>query len=63
MIKPKYKVTINWKGEIHQLYTHSSTELSALHNCIGQLAKKLDLTPSYVRNYVLEDRKDRYYVL
>ena len=55
-----YQVTINWKGETHLLYSQSSTMLKAIHNCIRQLAMKLDLTPSYVRNYVLEDGKDRY---
>jgi len=57
----KYGVTINWKGEFHTFHTQASTKHKALHNCIRQLANKLGLKVSYVRNYVL-DGKDRYNV-
>jgi len=59
-MKTLYQVTINWKGEIHRLFSCSSTKHKALHNCIRQLAIGLGLSVSYVRNYVLEDGKDRY---
>jgi len=62
-MKTLYQVTINWKGEIHHLHSQASTKHKALHNCIRQLAKKLSLSVPYVRNYVLEDGKDRYYIL
>ena len=62
-VNSKFKVVINWKGEFHSHYTHAPSKLKALHNSITALAMKLDLTPSYVRNYVLADGKDRYYIL
>ena len=59
-MKTLYQVTINWKGEIHHLYSQASTKHKALHNCIRQLAIGLGISNSYVRNYILEDGKDRY---
>ena len=53
-----YKVLINWKGEIHNLYTNSPNSNKALHNCINQLANILNISVSSVRNYVTD--KDKY---
>lgn len=40
----RYKVTMNWKGELHEFYTNSRGELSALANCIVKLSKKLKVS-------------------
>ena len=55
----KFKVIINWKGEIYNLYTRAPNTNKALHNGINQLAKILNLTMSSVRNYVT-DGKNKY---
>ena len=57
--KKKYLVTLNWYGEIHTLYTSSSTEQKALTNAICQLAKKISYDLAYVKRFFLGD-KDNY---
>ena len=37
----KYKVTLNWSGELHTFWTSSSTEKRALENAVTRLAQKL----------------------
>lgn len=55
----KYKVTINWFGEVHELYTHSNSDNKALDNCIMQLSKIVGFNYDMVRAYV-RDGKPKY---
>ena len=43
-----YKVTLNWHGEIHIIYTDAIGPSRALNNAEFQLARKLGVTYSYV---------------
>ena len=45
----KYKVTLNWSGELHTFWTSSSTEKRALNNAVAQLAEKLGRDRIYVK--------------
>ena len=57
MIKSKYKVTINWNGEVHIFYTYSNTKAKATTNAIIRLAKKVGYNWTVVAAYVFkEDR-------
>ena len=64
-MKQKYKVHLNWYGEIHKLYTSSSSKSMALSNAICQLAKRVGYNRSFVKlkflgetdNYKVEERK------
>ena len=49
-----YKVTLNWKKEIHVIYTHARNEITALNNACHQLFKKLNLNYSYYRQEFLD---------
>ena len=47
-IRTKYRVDINWCGEVHKLYTVASTENAAKGNAIRQLAKKVGYSSYHV---------------
>ena len=53
MKKNLYIVTLNWYGEIHTLYTSSSSDLKALGNAVSQLAKRLKVSRWKVKMYYL----------
>ena len=59
MKKNLYKVTLNWYGEVHTLYTSSTTDLKALNNAISQLAKRLKVSRWRVKMYYIGG-KDNY---
>jgi hypothetical protein len=59
--KHLYKVTLNWHGEVHVLFTHSPKEASALRNAVRKLARYLTVDYSYVRRLYLGD-KDNFKV-
>ena len=58
----RYKILINWSGEVHKLYTHSTCERRALLNAIRQLAKKLGREVKGVRDYVMDGNYRRWEV-
>uniref|UniRef100_A0A6M3KX85 Uncharacterized protein n=1 Tax=viral metagenome TaxID=1070528 RepID=A0A6M3KX85_9ZZZZ len=58
----RYKVLINWSGEVHKLYTHSNCEGKALLNAIRQLAKRLGREVKGVRDYVMDSGHRRWEV-
>ena len=49
MIKTKYLVELNWYGEVHKIYTSSTSKQGALSNSIYQLAKRTGYSSSFVR--------------
>jgi len=58
----KYKVTLNWFGEVTVIYTHSITEKAALQNVMRRLGQTLGVSFSRVRAYILNSQKDRWRV-
>ena len=60
--KKKYLVHLNWSGEVHILYTSSSTEQGALNNACSQLAKKVGYDYTYVKCFFLGE-KDNFKVV
>lgn len=58
----KYKVTLNWFGEVVTIYTHSMTEKSALQNAMRRLGQTLGVSFSRVRVYILNSKHDRWKV-
>ncbi len=62
----KYKVTLNWHGEVHTFYTHAKSELSAMYRACYQLADVLEGESGGMRYYSVRqyfnDGKDRWKV-
>jgi len=58
----KFKVVINWHGEVLNFYTHAKSESKALNNAISQLAKRVRRTTRSVRLYVTDFNHDRWKV-
>ena len=52
----KYKVTLNWHGELHIFYTHSISRAKALANAIIKLAGKLGRSNYSVRQYFIGEK-------
>ena len=55
-LRMKYKVTLNWYGELHILYTNAKSENGALENVIWRLAKKLGKSRWIVKSKFYGDR-------
>jgi len=51
LLKSRYKVTLNWYGELHTFYTNSGSTSKAKANAISRLAKKLGKSRYIVRQY------------
>ena len=47
----KYKVTLNWHGELHVFYTVAKGTKQALNNATHQLATTMNKTPYSMRQY------------
>lgn len=43
MKKRKWKVTLNWKGEIHEFYTWAISPETAIRYAFARLAEKLGI--------------------
>lgn len=54
--KTKYLVTLNWYGEVHTIYTSSSTEQRAFNNACSQLAKKVGYNYTFVKCFFLGEK-------
>ena len=57
----KYKVTLNYMGEVHIFYTSAVNSGKAVLNAVSKLSNKLSKSKYYLRNYIL-DGKDRWKV-
>lgn len=54
-----YKVTLNWSGELHTIYTHAKSKKFALKNSITQLSKKLRINRT-ICNMKFQGQKDNF---
>ena len=50
--KRKYKMTMNWYGEIHIFFRYANSEKQAFQLLLKQLCKQLSLTKYKVSNYL-----------
>jgi hypothetical protein len=62
MEKLRYKVTINWSGEIHSFYRHATSAPQALRHAIRELSRKVGYSTEYVKKYVMDEEARRWEV-
>lgn len=62
MEKLRYKVTVNWQGEIHEFYRHATSASQALRHAIRELARITGYATRYVRDYVMDTNQRRWEV-
>ena len=62
MEKLRYKVTLNWQGEIHTIYRHATSKPQALRHSIRELARKVGYSTKYVQSYIMEPNQQRWEV-
>ena len=63
MEKTRYQITINWKGEVYSFYRHATSSDQALRHAIRELARKVDYSTRYVRDYVMDTNQRRWEVI
>jgi len=61
-VKARFKVTINWNGEIHEFYRWAVSADQALRHAIRELARKVGYSTRYVRDYVMDSNSRRWEV-
>ena len=59
----KFKVLINWQGEVLEFWTTTDVQSKALSNAISQLAKKVGMRRGFVKLYVTDPGKRRWEVV
>jgi hypothetical protein len=62
MEKSRFRVTINWQGEVHEFIRFANSSTQALRHGIRALARKVGYETRYVRDYVMDSGSDRYKV-
>ena len=62
MEKTRYKITLNWQGEIHEFYKHANSPSQALRFSIRELARETGYAARFVRNYVMDTSQRRWEV-
>jgi hypothetical protein len=62
MAKTRYKIVINWSGEVHEFYRHATSAPQALRHSIRELARKVGYTTRYVRDYIMDSNQQRWEV-
>jgi hypothetical protein len=61
MEKTRYKVTLNWQGQVFETYHQAKDESQALRSAIRKLADEVGYTNVYVRNHIMSG--NRYEVI
>lgn len=61
-MKPRYHITINWKGEVHEFYRHATSAQQALRHAIRELARKVGYSTKMVRDHVMDSSSRRWEV-
>ena len=62
MEKVRFKIIINWKGEVHEFYRWATSPSQALRHAVRELARKLGYATRMVRDYVMEPNQRRWKV-
>jgi hypothetical protein len=55
-MKTKYLVRLNWYGEVHNVYTSSTSRNGALLNAFRQLAKRTGMNKGFIKLKFLGDK-------
>lgn len=63
MEKKRFKVRVNWHGEVMDFYTVTVNERAALKNVVSQLALKVGRTRYAVRQYLMNENFRRMEVV
>jgi len=63
MEKVRFKIVINWKGEVHEFYRHATSASQALHHAVRELARKVGYSTKFVRDYVMDTNYRRWEVI
>lgn len=53
MKKVRFKVAINWQGQVFEYYRHANSAEQALRHAIRELAREVGYNTRYVRDYVM----------
>ena len=62
MKKVRFKVVLNWLGEVHEFYRHATSADQVLRHAIRELARKVGYSTQHVRSYVMDSGHDRWKV-
>lgn len=57
MKKGRFKVILNWQGQVFETYHLVKDENQALRNAIRKLADEVGYTNVYVRNHILNGNR------
>ena len=60
MEKPRFKITLNWQGEVHIIYRHATSADQALLHAIRELAHQVGYSTRYVKNYIMQSNSQRW---
>ena len=62
MEKPRFKITLNWQGEIYVVYRHAASADQALQHAIRELARRVGYSTRFVKNYIMQPSSQRWEV-
>ena len=62
MEKTRYKIIINWQGEVHEFYRHATSPAQALRHAVRELARKVGYSNKYVQSYIMDLGSSRWEV-
>ncbi len=62
MEKVRFKVILNWQGEVHEFYRYANSSNQALRLSIRELARKTGYAARFVRNYIMDTQARRWEV-
>ena len=60
MEKSRFKVLINWQGEVLIFYRWANSPAQALRHAVRELARKVGYETKFVRKYVMDEQARRW---
>lgn len=60
MKKTRFKITINWQGEVHVFYRWATSADQSLRHAIRELAREVGYETRFVRDYVMNPETRRW---
>ena len=63
MKKTRFKITLNWQGEVHVIYRHATSPPQALRHAIRELARRVGYSNKFVRDYIMNEEARRWEVI
>lgn len=62
MDKTRFKVVLNWQGEVVVFYRHTTSPNQALNQGIRELARRVGYSKKYVETYIMNEEARRWEV-